>query len=208
LFFVCACATTFGQGTTSRVLGNVQDSSGAIVPDASVKLINEGTRQTFEARTSSSGAYAFEAGQSGSYQIDVEAQGFRKFSSRNNLVNIGQPTTVNVKLELGTLVDTVEVQSTAEAVQTSNSGNYGNLISGTAVQDLPIVGTRGRNPLDLVLTQPGVVSGAPTGGGIYVHGARDRAWNYTLDGIDTNDSSQGGAKENLSSDSGWPKMGS
>ena len=131
--------------------------------------------------------------QSGTYQLDVEASGFRKFSSHNNLVNIGQPTTVNVKLEVGTLVDTVEVQSSAEAVQTSTSGNYGNLISGTAVKDLPIVGSRGRNPLDLVVTQPGVVSGAPTGGGIYVHGARDRAWNYTLDGIDVNDSSQGGS---------------
>jgi hypothetical protein len=190
---VCACSAAFGQGTTSRVLGTVQDSSGAVVPAAAVKLINEGTRQTFEAQTSTSGAYAFEAVQSGSYQLDVEAQGFRKFSSRNNLVNIGQPTTVNVKLEVGTLVDTVEVQSSAEAVQTSNSGNYGNMISGTAVADLPIVGSRGRNPLDLVVTQPGVVSGAPTGGGIYVHGARDRAWNYTLDGIDTNDSSQGGS---------------
>ena len=41
--------------------------------------------------------------------------------------------------------------------------------------------------------EPGVVSGAPTGGGIYVHGARDRSWNYTLDGIDANDSSQGGS---------------
>ena len=38
-----------------------------------------------------------------------------------------------------------------------------------------------------------MVYGAPTGGGIYVHGARDRAWNYTLDGIDINDSSQGGS---------------
>ncbi len=193
VFFVCACSTAFGQGTTSRVLGTVQDSSGAVVPAATVKLINEGTRQTFEARTSAAGAYAFEAVQTGAYQLDVEAQGFRKFTSHNNLVDIGQPTTVNVKLEVGTLVDTVEVQSAAEAVQTSNSGNYGNLISGTAVADLPIVGSRGRNPLDLVVTQPGVVSGAPTGGGIYVHGARDRAWNYTLDGIDTNDSSQGGS---------------
>ncbi len=87
----------------------------------------------------------------------------------------------------------MEVQSAAEAVQTSTSGNYGNLISGTAVKDLPIVGSRGRNPLDLVITQPGVVSGAPTGGGIHVHGARDRSWNYTLDGIDVNDSSQGGS---------------
>ena len=193
VFFVCACATVFGQGTTSRVLGTVQDSSGAVVPAASVKLINEGTHLTFETKTSASGAYAFEAVQTGAYQLDVEANGFRKFSSHNNLVDIGVPTTVNVKLELGTLVDTVEVQSSAEAVQTSNSGNYGNLISGTAVKDLPIVGSRGRNPLDLVVTQPGVVSGAPTGGGIYVHGARDRAWNYTLDGIDTNDSSQGGS---------------
>ena len=61
------------------------------------------------------------------------------------------------------------------------------------MKDLPIVGSRGRNPLDLVVTQPGVVSGSPTGGGIMVHGARDRAWNYTLDGIDVNDSSQGGS---------------
>src|SRR5437762_2915465 len=190
---VCACISMFGQGTTSRVLGTVQDSSGAVVPDATVKLINEGTRVTFEIKTSDSGSYAFEAVQPGAYELTVEASGFRKFASHNNQVTIGQPATINVKLEVGTIVDTVEVQSSAEAVQTSTSGNYGNLISGTAVRDLPIVGSRGRNPLDLVITQPGVVSGSPTGGGIMVHGARDRAWNYTLDGIDVNDSSQGGS---------------
>jgi hypothetical protein len=175
------------------VLGTVQDSSGAVVPNATVKLINEGTRVTFDTKTAASGAYAFEAVQTGSYRLDVEASGFRKYSSTGNEVTIGQPTTINVKLEVGTLVDTVEVSSQAEAVQTSTSGNYGNLISGAAVKDLPIVTTRGRNPLDLVVTQPGVVSGSPTGGGIMVHGARDRAWNYTLDGIDVNDSSQGGS---------------
>src|SRR5439155_10570213 len=45
----------------------------------------------------------------------------------------------------------------------------------------------------LVLTQPGVVSGANTGGGVHVNGARDRSWNYTLDGIDNNESSAGGS---------------
>src|SRR5438093_9898767 len=49
------------------------------------------------------------------------------------------------------------------------------------------------NVLDLVLTQPGVVSGANTGGGVHVNGARDRSWNYTLDGIDNNESSAGGS---------------
>ncbi len=193
LMFLCACAASFAQGTTSRVLGTVQDSSGAVVPGASVKLINEGTRVTFETKTSAAGAYVFEAVQPGEYELDVEASGFRTFTSRNNVVSIGQPSTVNVKLEVGALTDKVEVQAATETVQTSTSGNYGNLVTSMAVMDLPIVGTRGRNPLDLVVMQPGVVSGAPTGGGIYVHGARDRAWNYTLDGIDVNDSSQGGS---------------
>src|SRR4249919_563579 len=119
MLFVCACATAFGQGTTSRVLGTVQDATGAVVPQASVKLINEGTRLTFETSTSASGTYAFEAVQSGTYQLDVETNGFRKFSSLNSLVKIGQPTTVTVECDDGTGVYTVEVQSAAEAVQTS-----------------------------------------------------------------------------------------
>ncbi|MEO8597038.1 MAG: TonB-dependent receptor [Candidatus Solibacter sp.] len=191
--FVSACAVTFGQGTTSRVLGTVMDPTGAVVVGASVKLTNEGTSLAFDAKSSSAGSFTFEAVQPGSYRLDVEISGFRKYTSKSNLVNIGQPTTLNVRLEVGTTVETVEVQASAEAVQTSNSGNYGNLISSQAVKDLPIVGSRGRNPLELVITQPGVVSGAATGGGIHVHGARDRSWNYTLDGIDVNDSSQGGS---------------
>src|SRR5215831_14942407 len=183
--FVCACAA-WSQGTTSRVLGTVVDSSGAVVPNAAVKLTNEGTRVAFDTKTSEAGTYVFEAVQPGSYQLDVEAGGFRKFASRNNVVSIGQPATINVRLEVGAVVDTVEVVSAVETVQTGTSGNYGNLISGQAVKDLPIVGSRGRNPLDLVVTQPGVVSGSN-------NGARDRSWNYTLDGIDVNDSSQGGS---------------
>jgi hypothetical protein len=190
--FVCSVAC-FGQGTTSRVLGTVQDSTGAVVPGAAVKLVNQGTHVTFQTKSSGSGTYAFEAVQPGTYEVDVEAPGFRTYTSRNNEVTIGQPATVNVKLEVGVVTDNVVVESSAETVQTSTSGNLGNLVSETAVMDLPIVGSRGRNPLDLVLMQPGVVSGAPTGGGIDVHGARDRSWNYTLDGIDINDSSQGGS---------------
>ncbi len=181
------------QGTTSRVLGVVQDPSGAAVPAAAVQLINEGTRAAFAVKTSDSGAYAFEAVQSGSYTVSVEAAGFKKFVSKGNAVAIGQPTTVNVTLEVGAVAEQIEVSGTAEAVQTSTSGNYGNLFTERLIRDLPIVGVRGRNPLVLVLLQPGVVSGANTGGGVHVHGARDRAWNFTLDGIDTNETSAGGS---------------
>ena len=58
---------------------------------------------------------------------------------------------------------------------------------------LPIVGNRGRNPLEFINFQPGVVTGSNTGGGIHVHGARDRAFNFTLDGIDINETSAGGS---------------
>ena len=77
----------------------------------------------------------------------------------------------------------------AEVVQTATSGNHGQLLEEKTIKDLPIVGTRGRNPLQLLEIQPGVSSGAKTGGGVHIHGARDRAWNFTLDGIDVNESS-------------------
>lgn len=184
----------FAQGTTSRVLGMVQDATGAAVPAAKVQLVNESTRAAFETRTSESGAYVFEAVQPGRYTVSVEAAGFKKFTSTNNEVNIGQPATLNVALEVGDLTQQVEVTATAELVQTSTSGNFGNLITGREIRDMPIVGTRGRNPVNLVFLQPGVVSGANTGGASHVHGARDRAWNYTLDGVDVNETSSGGSE--------------
>jgi len=182
-----------GQGTTSRVLGVVTDASGASVAGASVRLINERTNAAFETKTAENGAYFFEAVPSGLYTVTVEYSGFRRFSSRNNPVTIGQPTTVNVTLEIGAVTEVVEVSASAEVVQTSTSGNFGNLFTERVLRDLPIVGVRGRNPLELVLRQPGVVSGANTGGGVHVNGARDRAWNFTIDGIDANETSAGGA---------------
>ena len=191
--FLCAWSL-YGQGTTSRALGVVQDPTGAAVAGAKVQLINEATKTTFSTQSSDVGAYVFEAVQPASYTIVVEAAGFKKFTSRSNVVTIGQPATVNVSLEVGDLSQQIEVESTVEAVQTSTSGNFGNLISQQALADLTVITTRGRNPLNLVFMQPGVVSGSNTGGGSHVHGARDRASNYTLDGIDVNDSSQGGSE--------------
>lgn len=192
---LCACAATaFAQGTTSRVLGTVLDPTGSAVPGATVKLTNEGTKIAFSTTTSSAGTYIFEAVQPGAYEITAEAAGFRRFLTRNIQISIGQPATVNVKLEVGAVTEQVTVEGSAETVQTSTSGNYGNLIPQQAIMDLPIVGSRGRNPLNLVFMQPGVLSGSNTGGGSHVHGARDRAWNYTLDGIDVNEASQGGSE--------------
>ena len=190
---VLSAALLLAQGTTSRVTGTVLDSSGAPVPHASVKLINEDTQASYTASTSDAGTYVFDSMQVGNYTLEVEANGFKQFVSRHNPLTIGQPMTINASLVIGTLVDRVEVSASAEQVQTDTSGNFGDLLTGRAIRDLPIVGTRGRNPIDLVLIMPGVVNGANTGGGIHVNGARDRSWNYTVDGIDSNETSAGGS---------------
>ena len=194
LFAFTLTSALLAQGTTSRLLGTVQDPSGAAIGAANIKLTNEATNVTFATQSSDSGAYLFDAVQTGNYAVSVEAAGFKKFTSRANPVTIGQPTTVNVTLEVGELTQSVEVSGSAELVQTSTSGNFGNLLTGQEIRDLPIVGTRGRNPINLVFLQPGVVSGANTGGASHVHGARDRSWNYTLDGIDVNETSSGGSE--------------
>src|SRR5258706_11387074 len=142
-FSILSCLSVvtiaFGQGTTSRVVGTLQDPTGSVVPNAAIKLINEATRVTFETTTSAAGTYAFEAVQPGSYELNVEANGFRKLVSRGNLVTIGQPATINVRLEVGAVTEQIMVEASAETVQTSSSGNYGNLVSRQAVTDLPIV---------------------------------------------------------------------
>ena len=181
------------QGTTARVTGIVQDSTGAVVEGANVTLTNEGTNVSFTTQTSSTGAYVFDSVQVGTYSVAVEIQGFKKFVSTGNQVNVNQPSTINVVLEPGAVAETVTVQGSAELVQTSTSGNFGNTVEERPLVALPIVGNRGRNPLSFILFQPGVVEGANTGGGIHVHGARDRAFNFTLDGIDANDTTAGGS---------------
>ena len=190
---VFAAGPALAQGTTSRVVGTVHDPNGEIVSEANVTLTNEATRVSFTTRTTSAGTYVFESVQSGTYTLAVERDGFKKYISSGNVVTIGQPTTVNIGLELGQVSELIEVRSEAELVQTSSSGNLGNTLEQRMIERLPIVGIRGRNPLDFVLLQPGVANGANTGGGIHVHGARDRAWNFTLDGIDNNDPSAGGS---------------
>jgi hypothetical protein len=155
----------------------VLDSSGAAVANATVRLKNEATSSVFTTTTGSSGgAYTFEAVQPGKYEVSAEAAGFKRFTSRGNEVTIGQPATVNISLEVGATVDVIEVSETTEAVQTSTSANIGNVISEKTIKDLPIVGTRGRNPLGLIDLQPGVIdTQAISGGAVVVFGARDRA---------------------------------
>ncbi len=193
LLILCVCLSARGQGTASRVTGTVLDERGGIVSGAVVTLTNEATQSSLTTETTDSGVYVFDSVLVGKYTVTVEKQGFKKFVSSGNQADVNQPATVNVTLEVGGIDEVVQVTASAEMVQTSSSGNFGNTVDERTLEALPIVGTRGRNPLQFINFQPGVVTGANTGGGVHVHGARDRAFNFTLDGIDINETSAGGS---------------
>src|SRR5262245_40127791 len=155
----------FGQGTASRVTGTVRDEKGATIPGATVTLTNEANQVSFTTETTDSGAYLFDSVQVGSYQVTVEKQGFKKFVSGQNQINVNQPATINVQLEVGALAEVVQVTGAAEVVQTSSSGNFGNTVETRSLEALPIVGDRGRNPLQFVSLQPGVIGNGRAGTG-------------------------------------------
>jgi hypothetical protein len=186
---------------TSRVAGVVQDNSGAVVAGARVTLTNEATNVSVETSTTSSGSYVFDGIVPGTYTLSIVALGFATYTAKGNILTIAQPMVVNATLKVGEASEKVEVYAGAELVQTESSGNLGSLVDQKILETLPIVGSRGRSPLDLLELQPGVVDGSGlnssgfniAGGGVSVNGSRDRAWNYTLDGIDINETSAGGS---------------
>src|ERR1043165_119690 len=101
LLAFCLVAVANGQGTTSRVTGTVRDANGASIPGALITLTNEATGVSFTAQSSDSGTYSFDLVQVGNYTISIEKQGFKKFVSQNNAINVNLPTTVNATLEAG-----------------------------------------------------------------------------------------------------------
>lgn len=200
-FLIHFASLTAHAQATSRVTGTVQDKSGGLVAGAKVTLTNEDTNISVDTTTTSSGTYIFDGIVPGKYTVAVVANGFATFTTKGNVLTIAQPMVVNATVQVGEASEKVEVVAGAELVQTENSGDLGALVDQRALETLPIVGSRGRSPLDLLELVPGVVDGGPLnstganieGGGVSVNGSRDRAWNYTLDGIDINETSAPGS---------------
>ncbi len=189
------CFAIVAQTGTSNISGTVKDMSGGVVPGATVTAKNEATGVTNTQTTTDSGLYSFASLPVGTYTISIEKQGFKTLQKTNNTLQVGEPLTVDGSLEVGAVTETVTVQSGAEQLQTSNA-TIGNVIEQKAIEALPL---NGRNPLTLLLLEPGVVqrSFGGAGSGVHVNGARDRAYNVTIDGIEANESSVPNPVSNL-----------
>ena len=184
-------SSALAQTGTSSVRGIVLDRSGAAVAGAKVTVSNNGQALQRETQTDDSGEYRFLALPPGTYTLTVEKAGFRKFQQTDLSLPVNVAVTSNVKMDVGSTSEKVEVSAQSETVNTTDA-SLGNAFSEVQVKELPL---ESRNVPDLLSLQAGVMytghnpdidvdvdtrSGA-------VNGARSDQSNVTLDGISVND---------------------
>ena len=184
------CATRASAQGFGTVVGTVTDPSSAAVPGATITATQEATGRTTIVNSNAQGAFVFPTLSPASYVISVSATGFEKTEQKGVLLQADQSITVNLKLNIGTATQTVEVSSTPPSVDTS-TGTLSQVIGETTVVDLPL---NGRNAASLVTLVAGVVV-APGNGldqgstktfpaavSITANGSQANQQNFLLDG--------------------------
>src|SRR5437867_5919013 len=171
------------QKITGDISGTVQDASGAVVKDARITATNTATSETRSATTSDAGFYRIVELPPGKYRVEVTAKGF-KTARREAEVAISLVTQSDFHLELGQVSETVEVESVAPLVETTED-RLSTLFIDRQVSDLPNNGRDFNNLLDGI---PGVQR-SPGGGfqSLNINGQRATSNNFAVDGIPNND---------------------
>ncbi len=168
---LCAWATA-AQTTNASIYGTVNDSTGAAVVKAAVTATNVNTGVSLSTVSNEAGVYIFPSLQPGEYNVSAEMTGFRKAIAQHVQLDVSARISVDLKLQVGSLSESVTVESTTSPIETVNT-SVSNVVSLQRVQDLPL---QNRDAGALVSLQAGVV-------GDNFNGARTQSQNVTLDGI-------------------------
>ncbi len=195
-----ACVLAFApheaMAQTGTIIGQVLDPSGAAVAGATVSATAVSTGIAHRVTTSSAGVYSFAALPPAVYTVVVEASGFQGVTRNEVTLNVAATLPVNFKLSVAGSNTSVDVSGTATAPVETDSFQLSTVINSQQIQDLPLIL---RDPYQLTLLSPGVVTASNNVGGFSVNGQRDRNNNFMLDGADNNDTSVPGIAGGISS---------
>ncbi|MEP7365384.1 MAG: TonB-dependent receptor [Acidobacteriota bacterium] len=162
-----AAFPTFAQDVRARVQGLVTDSSQAVIVGAQVVLTNEGTNVSAVTKTNNNGQFLFDFVIAGNYTVTVELQGFRKFVTKNLLVQSRGDLTVDARLEVGSAAEAVTIEASPVAVQ-FNTSTMSLTLDKKMTNELPIIN---RNPFLLAQLNPASVLRSTTEQSPYHHWA-------------------------------------
>jgi len=187
-----------GQTVTGNIGGTITDSAGAVVAGANVIAHNITTSVDTPTVTNEAGNYSIRFLPIGQYEISVSSPGFQKAAYPAFALEIDQTANINVQLKVGNNSETVQVTASAPILNT-NDASLGTVFTANSIENMPL---NGLNFSAVTLYLPGAVSTAGTSGtsggnaierSTYftdipnINGGRAQANNYTLDGIDMNE---------------------
>ena len=173
----------FGQIETARIQGVVSDSTGAVIPGATVRFVHVDTGQEFTVSTSADGLYRSVPLRIGEYRVEYESEGF-KLAVRSGInLELQETAVIDIALEIGEVTEVVDVTADAVLLETTEA-TQGQVINNQRIVDMPL---NGRDYVQLALLSAGAIR--PIGGrfgGYSAGGQRTTQNNYTLDGVDNN----------------------
>ena len=185
---------------TGALTGEVLDPSGAVIPEAALRLTNQETNTVFSAVSDDLGRFSFLLLPPGNYQLDASKTDYRALTLSGLVISITETLRVDPHLQLATQLQTTDVQSQPMMIQTDTSA-LGRVVNEATLSELPLVT---RNFTQIAGLSPGVIVGVYNAGelglggtalsqiaasndGIFVHGARSYDNNFVLDGISVSD---------------------
>lgn len=181
--FLFPLASAWAQAASGVVLGTVLDPQQAVIPGATVTVINTATGVASLGATDKDGHFEVQNLPIGSYTVTVEHAGFQKATTQAQALQINQSLRFRITMKLGATSQSVTVEAAVSGVETENA-TIGATITTSAIHDLPL---NGRNVLDLAQLQPGVTPANSAVGGFSVAGGRPDSITYLLDGGLNND---------------------
>jgi hypothetical protein len=179
------CGSTLqAQTYEGRILGTVNDSSGASVAGAKVQITNTGTGISRTLQSNETGEFVAPNLEPGLYTVTVESSGFKKVQRGGIRLEVGKDARIDITLVPGAVEQTVQVTEDVPLVETTND-TLGGSFENKAINDLPL---NGRDYQNLVTLRPGVQRG-PGGGFLSIssNGNRPEDNNFIFDGADNND---------------------
>src|SRR4029450_924019 len=136
LTLTCAAGAA-AQTTLGRVGGSVLETSGAVLPGATITLTNENTNQVQTTVSSENGTYVFAQVPVGSYKVEIALQGFKTATFSKVTIVVGQEYSLTTRLELGAVAESVDVTAGASLVSTT-SPEVSSTVLQKQVLDIPL----------------------------------------------------------------------
>jgi hypothetical protein len=178
----CSATIVFAQAGKAEVTGEVRDQNGAAINQSRVVATEVATEQAYSAAVNESGDYTITNLKPGTYNIAVEASGFKRFVREGVRLATGERVRVDVVLQPGAVSENVTVNQDASLLRTE-TGSLGQVVRNRKIVDIPL---NGRNFLSLVTLSAGVAQPPPTTAGPSfprINGGRPRTNEYLFDGI-------------------------